>query len=219
MGYRFKLSDKELLRELLHILKVNGDIDHISKQAIKEFGGIRGVFEGRIEELKKINGFTPTVIKRLKTISSLFKEIIKTETYTRASSQNMNDLSYFKHTSPKVNGDCLRLLFLDENHTILRDFIFKVGSGSHLTFYFREIVSEVLNAGVSNLVLIHHKISASAQPLKEDTKRYQEIRTGFKALDINLVDYLIIAQDKIYSFKGVVLNEPVTCKNINQSVP
>jgi DNA repair protein RadC len=201
MKYRLKLSEKELLKELLHVLRVKGDIDAISESAINEFGTFRDTLAQGSDDLKKIKAFTPTVIRRLKTTYSLFREIIKPEDYL-TDAQTYEGLSYFMHTAPKYNGECLRILFLDENHTILKDFIYKKGSGNHVKFYFREIVREVLRVGITNLVIIHHKLGASQGPSTTDRNRFKEFHTGFKALDINLVDFLIISQKSLFSFKN-----------------
>jgi DNA repair protein RadC len=194
-----KLSDKELLKSLLHVIRVKGDIDAISQSAIQEFGGFRETLAQGSEDLKKIKGFTPTIIKHLKVIYSLYRELMKPETYP-TDIQSFGTLSYYFHTSPKLDGECLRMLFLDENQNLLKDFIFKKGSGNHVKFYFREIVKEVLRVGVNNLVIIHHKMGIDCQPDLIEKKRYRDYLAGFEALAITLHDYLIICNNSIFSF-------------------
>jgi DNA repair protein RadC len=201
LGQLLKLSDKELMKELLYILRVKGDIDKISDSAIKEFGSLRAILAKSSEDLKQIKGFTPAIIKRLKVIYSLFKEIIRPEEYPTEPIQIFEGLSYFRHTAPKFDGECLRLLYLDENQAILKDFIYKKGSGNQVKFYFREIVREVLTAGISNLVMIHHKIGTSLNPTQMDHQRFKKFNASFKALDLKLVDYLIISDNAIFSYK------------------
>lgn len=201
MEDRINISDKDLLKELLHVLRVKGNIDEISQAAINEFGSFRATLSQRSEDLRKIKEFTPHVIKRLKIVYSLFREIIKPEDYPD-NPPTFESLAYFLHTSPKYDGECIRLLFLDENLTILKDFIYKKGSGNHVKFYFREIVKEVLHFGISYIVLIHHKIGHSLMPTHTDRERYGEFLEGFKALDINMVDYLIISENSLFSFKN-----------------
>jgi len=202
LGSCLKLSDKELLKELLFILKVKGDIDAISEAATHEFGGISRVLRQSSQDLKRIKGFTPTTIKRLKVIYSLCREIIKPDSYHTDTPQTFEDLSYFMLTAPRFDGESLRLLFLDENHVILKDYIYKKGFGNQIVLYFREIAKEVLKFGITNLVFIHHKVSASSIPSSHDKARVKEFEMGFKKLDIKLVDYLIITENSIFSFKN-----------------
>jgi DNA repair protein RadC len=209
MTQRLKLSDKDLLKELLHILRVKGDLDAISHLAIKEFGSLRSILAQRSEDLKRIKAFTPDIIKRLKIIYSLLRELIKPEIYP-PDVPTFATLAYFLHTAPHYAGECIRLLLLDENHTILKDFIYKIGSGHHVKFYFREIVKEVLHNGVANLVIIHHKISHSLNPTSIDRNRYYEYSKGFESLEINLIDYLIVAGNSLYSLKNNQLYSPST---------
>lgn len=198
MKQHHKLNDKELLKSLLHVIRVKGDIDAISESAIQEFGGIRETLAQRSEDLKKIEAFTPTIIKHLKVIYSLFRELIKPEIYP-SNVHSFEELSYFFHTSPKYDGECLRMLFLDESRHILKDFIYKKGSGNHVKFYFREIVKDILHVGVANLVIIHHKKGIGCQADSLERQRYLDFRTGMKVLDITLHDYLIICNNAIFS--------------------
>jgi len=200
-GNRLHLTDQELLKELLHALGVRWELDLISETAIHEFGSIQATLRQGSEDLKKIKGFTPTVIKNLKTIYSLFREINKPEGYPLELTRRFEDLSYFMFTTPKFDGESVRLLFLDENQGILKDYIYKKGSGNQVKFYLREIVREVLKAGISNVVLIHHKISTSPAPSPTDFERFKEFSAGFKVLDLKLVDYLLISENALFSFK------------------
>jgi DNA repair protein RadC len=207
-GSRLHLTDQELLKELLRALGVRGEVDLISEAAIHEFGSIQATLRQASEDLKKIKGFTPTVIKRLKTIYSLFREINKPEGYPLQPTRRFEDLSYFMFTTPKFDGESVRLLFLDENQGILKDYIYKKGSGNQVKFYFREIVKEVLKTGISSLVLIHHKIGASPNPSLIDLERFKEFNNGFKALDMKLVDYLLISENALFSFKDKKVYPP-----------
>lgn len=196
-----KLSDKELLKELLFTLEATGDIDAISEFAIHEFGNISAVLRQTNADLKRIKGLTPTTIKRLKVIYSIFREIIKPDSYPAKEPQAFSDLSYFMLTAPQLDGESLRLLFLDDDHVILKDYLYKKGFGNQVLFYFREIAKEVLKFGISNIVLIHHKLCSSPKPSSQDIKKMKELETGLKKIDIQLVDYLIITNDSVFSLK------------------
>ncbi len=202
LGYRLKLSDKELLKELLYTLSIKGDIDAISESAIHEFGNISAVLRQDHNDLKKIKGFTPATIKRLKVVYSLLREIIKPSSYSAKTPQTFEDLSYFMLTAPRFDGESLRLLFLDEDHVILKDYIYKKGFGNQVTVYFREIAKELLKFGIFSIVLIHHKLGSTSKPSSQDKVKVKELETGFKGLDINLVDYLIVTENSIFSFKN-----------------
>jgi len=199
INMQLKQSDKDMLKELLYILKVRGNLDVMSESAIKEFGSLHGTLIQSSEDLKRIKVFTPNVIRKLKTIYAVFKEIIKPENYDPGT-QTYEGLSYFIHTAPNYDGDCIRLLFLDENFQILRDYIYKKGSGNRVKFYFREIVQEVLRTGVSKLVIIHHKLEICCTPSSTDLNRFKAFLSGFKALDIQMVDFLIISKKALFSF-------------------
>ena len=197
--YHFKLSDQKLLQELLYTVGVNNEAEKMSKAALHEFGSIQATLKQPSENLKKIKGFNSGVIRHLKTVYSLLREIIKPEGYPLEPKRQFKDLSYFLLTAPKFDGESLRLLFLDENQGILRDTIYKKGSGNHVKYYFREIVKEILAAGVSRCVLIHHKLGSSPGPTPTDLERYNNLNNGLAALDLKLVDFLLISENAIFS--------------------
>ncbi|MBM3468632.1 MAG: hypothetical protein FJX71_04290, partial [Alphaproteobacteria bacterium] len=189
-----------LLEELFYILKIKGDIKAIATAALREFGTFRSVLSQKSSNLRKIEGLTANNIKRLNTLYSLFKEFIRPDSYLTHTNPKYEDLSYFILTSPKFDGETLRLLFLDESKRIINDLIIKKGFGNHVKLYHREIAKEVLKAGISNIVLIHHKLISSPTPSLQDKKSFTELQMGLKGLDIKLVDYLIISQNTAFSF-------------------
>lgn len=197
----FKLDDKDLLKELLILLNVRDHPDEICEEALREFGTLRNVLGQNADDLKRISGFSPPLIKKLKTIYSIFREVMKPEAFPSHLSRPYQDLTYFIHTAPKWDGECLRLVYLNENNQILKDFIYKKGAGTHVQFYLREIVKEVLKAGIAHLAIIHHKMSGPPEPSQIDHHRFKEFKTGLKALDITLVDYLIITDNQVSSFR------------------
>lgn len=205
LDYQFKLSDQRLLQELLYTLGVNDGAEKMSKAALHEFGSIQATLKQSSENLKRINGFSPRVIRHLKTVYSLLREIIKPEGYPLTPKRQFKDLSYFLLTAPKFDGESLRLLFLDENQGILRDTLYKKGSGNQVKFYFREIVREILRAGVSRCVFIHHKVGSCPGPTPLDLERYKDLNNGLTALDLELVDFLLISENAIFSLADMKL--------------
>ena len=76
------------------------------------------------------------------------------------------------------------------------------GFGNQIVVYFREIVKEVLKFGITNIVLIHHKLGTSSTPSPQEKIKVKEFEIRFKKLDIYLLDYLIITENSIFSFKN-----------------
>ncbi|MBX9805019.1 MAG: hypothetical protein K2Y18_04600 [Alphaproteobacteria bacterium] len=198
LGYRLNLSDQELLKQLLLTLRIKGDVEVISLSAIQTFGSLLEVLRQNPTDLKKIKGLTPSTIHRLKVIYSVFREIIKPDVYPTNTDDPFEGLSFFRLTAPQFDGEAIRLLYLNEDHGILKDFIYKKGSGNHVQFYARELVKEILGAGISNVVLIHHK-EGSVKPSPKDKAQFVAFGTSLKTLDIKLVDYLIMTKDAAFS--------------------
>ena len=52
----------------------------------------------------------------------------------------------------------------------------------------------------SNVVLVHNHPSGSLSPSRDDIELTKKIIIGCKALDIIVLDHIIIGQNKYYSF-------------------
>lgn len=197
----WQLNDEILLKELLLILKTKRDPGKISKLAIHQFGSLQGVLKQPYHNLKTISGLTPSTIRGLKIIFSLCREMIKPTAYPIQKTRQLKDFSYFLLTTPQLKTQCIRLIFLNEENQILRDFIYKQGVGNYMRLYLREMIKEIFKAEVTRIVFIHHKIGKTSLPTSYDQKKFKIIQQSLENLDINLLDYLIITEHSLFSFK------------------
>ena len=58
----------------------------------------------------------------------------------------------------------------------------------------------MLGANAQNAILIHNHPSGDPRPGQSDIKRTEEIANAFRAIGCNLVDHIIIGDDKFFSF-------------------
>lgn len=64
----------------------------------------------------------------------------------------------------------------------------------------RYIYQQLCIDGATGVVLIHTHPSGNPKPSLADISETKKFITGLKALDINLVDHIIVAEDSIFSF-------------------
>ena len=93
-------------------------------------------------------------------------------------------------------------VFLDAQNTYLDDHSLGVGRQAALTLRMRELFSRALAVGASGLIIAHNHPSGDCRPSEWDitsTKRLQGIA---QALDIQLIDHLIITATSAYSMRA-----------------
>src|SRR5579871_636441 len=128
-----RLLDQQLLTELLLAIGFKGDARVVSSEAINLYGDLKSVLRQNGENLKKVKGLMPKTVRNLKMVSSIFSELNKPERF----SNQFEGMSYFMWTASFFDSECYRILYLDHDYCIKKDFIVQIA-------YHREIVKEAL---------------------------------------------------------------------------
>ena len=92
-------------------------------------------------------------------------------------------------------------LFLAPGGGLLDHRVLAPGAAAHVTMDFRALVERALALEASGLVLAHNHTSGDARPSKADIAATAQVQTLCRALDIDLVDHLIVAGREIFSFR------------------
>ena len=93
-------------------------------------------------------------------------------------------------------------VFLDEVHAILGDAPMGDGRSSALSLRMRELFARALGLEASGIIIAHNHPSGYCRPSRRDITETQRLNQIAKALDIELVDHLIITQDAVYSMRA-----------------
>ena len=100
------------------------------------------------------------------------------------------------------NREVLHAIFLDPNRTFVADQTYGQGQIASLSMRMRDLFGRALAVGASGIILAHNHPSGLCRPSLRDidsTKRLIEIG---RALDIELVDHLIMTQNSVYSMRA-----------------
>lgn len=93
-------------------------------------------------------------------------------------------------------------IFVDERRAYLADATLGEGGGAALSLRMRHLFAKALSVGASGLIVAHNHPSGDCRPSATDiasTKRLKDIAT---ALDIELIDHLIITESTAYSMRA-----------------
>ena len=96
----------------------------------------------------------------------------------------------------------VRALFLDSRHMLIRDECVVRGSTSEATMYPREIVRRALELGAASIILAHNHPSGDITPSKEDIAATHRLIRACFAVDIQMLDHLIVARSGCLSFRA-----------------
>jgi DNA repair protein RadC len=90
--------------------------------------------------------------------------------------------------------------FLDSQHQILSTEVMFVGSISTSAVYPREIIERVLDLGASSVMISHNHPSGAITPSSSDRALTKKLQTALSAIDVDLLDHLIVGGLEHFSF-------------------
>lgn len=105
-----------------------------------------------------------------------------------------------------LNKEHFKGFFLDSRNKIIKEEIIFVGSLNESVVNPREIFQIALNENAASLILVHNHPSGDVKPSKEDIEVTNQIVHAGEILGIPVLDHIIIAENKYFSFlnKGLI---------------
>lgn len=103
--------------------------------------------------------------------------------------------------APPVGYERGHAIFFDQHRAWLGDAAFGLGGLGKLSLRMRELFGEALRLGATGIILAHNHPSGQCRPSGCDiaaTRRLQEVG---QALDIALIDHLIVTTEAVYSMR------------------
>jgi DNA repair protein RadC len=202
------LSDTELLALLLRTGTKGRGVLQMAQELLAEpttvagtpqrtggFGGISGLLNADIEDLKRINGLGGNA-KRAELAAVL-------ELARRALAQQLKAREVF--SSPGAVKEYLQLhlagkehevfavLFLDaQNRLVAMEELFR-GTLTQTSVYPREVVLHALRHRAAAVVLAHNHPSGTVQPSRADEALTQTLKAALALVDVRVLDHVIVA--------------------------
>jgi DNA repair protein RadC len=179
------ISAVELARQLLH--NSSNDLAALSRLSVKELSKSKGI--GMVKAI--------TVIAALELGKRRREgEVLKKEKIT--CSKDIAELM-LPHLADLVHEEFWIILLNRANHIIYKTAISKGGISGTVADP-RLIFKAAIEHNASGLILSHNHPSGNLKPSESDILLTKKIREAGKNLDIEVLDHIIIAADKYYSF-------------------
>jgi DNA repair protein RadC len=92
------------------------------------------------------------------------------------------------------------VLFLDNQHRVIRHEEMFAGTIGHVEVYPREIVRGAMKVNAAALILAHNHPSGRAEPSLMDRKVTEQIIRACQLLEIRVLDHLVVGHGETVSF-------------------
>jgi len=196
------LSDSELLAILLRTGGKGISALEIAQKLILENKNIAGLVNKSIEDLTKVKGIGKDKAITLKAAFEIAKRLQVQSKW----------LSETKITKPRLLADLVIPLLRDEpnekfyvaclNSANKLIALKKISEGTLNTTIVtvRDVFKKAIETDASSIILVHNHPSGNAQASRADISLTQKVKKGSELFSIKLLDHLIVAGNKYFSF-------------------
>lgn len=194
------LSDVQVLELLLYYAIPRQDTNPIAHALLARFGSLSGVLEAPREELVKLDGVGESAADLIKLVPQLERR------HLISRSENVQILNstakcgrYLVPFFHAETEEMVYLLCLDAKCKLIDCVQVHRGDVNVAPISVRKIVKLALDLGATSVVLAHNHPAGIALPSAEDRETTILVRNALRAVNVTLVDHLIIADDDYVS--------------------
>ena len=194
--------DYEIIELLLTLATPQTDCKGIAKEAIKKFGGLRGVLDASLEELQEIKGIGQVNYFGLKLFQAMSERYAKEKISKNISFASPDDVAGFlRKKIGREKKEHFFILVLDFKNNLIKDTDVSVGILDANLVHPREVFREAVQASAAGVILAHNHPSGSLEPSDEDIAITRRLVEAGKILGIEILDHVIVAKTGFFSFK------------------
>ncbi len=195
------------------------DGSFLATRLASKFGSFYDIVNADEEELSAIKGMNKSKLNTIKALPNILEAYLKSKIITSSSEINTykDVMKYFKLTMRDLKFELFSYALFDIKKRVIEvDSLFR-GSISSATIYPRDIIDIALSKKASYIVVCHNHPGGSAKPSDEDIILTEGLHKICSKIELVLIDHIIIAQDKKYSFRKKGLIDFFEKSNLNNN--
>lgn len=200
-GDAARVSDAELLAVLLRTGQRGRSAVELGNELLTEYGGLRGLLGARQAQALSRPGLGPARWALLQASVELSRRSLREELRARDTLQSPGTVRDFLALWLRDRGfEIFAGLFLDsQNRLICAEELFR-GTLTQTAVYPREVARRALELNCAGIIFAHNHPSGVAEPSAADRMLTDALRSALRPLDIPVLDHLIVAGNRCFSF-------------------
>ena len=220
-GHRKRLRDRMLAEGLdsfdeVHVLELilfyaiaQKDTKPLARQLLDHFGSLNGVLEAPAHELMQVEGVGEVVAAYLTMFGALerYRKVRRDVRFTPMDSVEKYGTFLASHFSGR-RDETVFLLCLDAKCKMLNCRMVGEGDVNSANVPIRRMVEIALASNASSVILAHNHPSGVAVPSGEDIMTTKVLAQALRAIDIVLIDHIVVADDEYVSMAQSGLYSP-----------
>lgn len=195
------LSDHELLAIFLRTGIKGCPVMQLSEQVLTHFGSLRALLSADQKSFCAVKGLGITQFIQLQATTEMTKRYLKQEMFHSHIFHDTEMVKLYLRTELQhEEREIFMVLFLDNQHRLIKKERLFLGTINISNVYPREIIKEALYCNAAALILVHNHPSGVAEPSYSDQIITQKICDSAELMEIRILDHLIVGKSDCYSF-------------------
>lgn len=197
------LSDAELLAIILKSGTRNSNSLDIARKILQgNHNNLLNLYDLSYRDLMQFSGVGQVKAIQLKAVAELSKRIAKTNRgYQLKMDKPCTIADYYMEQLRHQKEEQLVCAFFDSKCNFLGDTVISKGSVNYAYVSPRDIFRYAFDYEAVMIILLHNHPSGDPTPSEDDIRITKRIEKGAQILELQLVDHIIIGDNRYYSFK------------------
>lgn len=195
------LTDQELLAIFLRTGIKGCPVMELSQNVLKHFGTLRGLISANQKDFCAFKGIGITQFIQLQACTEMTKRYVWEELSTRPVFESTDTVRFYLQTTLQHRErEVFMVLFLDNQHHLIKQEEMFLGTINSASVYPREIIKSALYCNAAALILAHNHPSGITEPSLADKQITQKIKDAAELMEIRLLDHFILGKGGYCSF-------------------
>ncbi|MBC15869.1 MAG: hypothetical protein CL942_02330 [Desulfovibrio sp.] len=195
------LADYEIMELVLASVLPRRDTKPLAKALIERFGSLKDAMMARPDQLDEIKGVAAGVKYHWQLIQELFARM--GEAQARSGEPLSDPVEVARAAMARIGNKGTEefwAAFLDSKNRVIAWEQVSKGTVNATPVFPREIMATALRLEAVSIILAHNHPGGDPRPSSEDILLTARIQETAQALDIRVLDHLVVTDTEFYSF-------------------
>jgi DNA repair protein RadC len=195
------LADYELMELLLTYSIPRRDVKELAKELIANYGSISGVLIASSDDLLENKGISKNSVALFQLVrdlsSKLFSDNIKEKDLFQSPTEV---LGFAKSKLAGWKDEVFLIIYVNAKNRMENYEIVNEGTVDQVVIYPRKVIGQALKHNATGLIVIHNHPSGECDPSGADLRLTESLKKAANAMDIKLLDHMIVGGNDYFSF-------------------
>lgn len=197
------LEDHEILELLLFNVIPRGNTNDIAHRLLDKFENLKNICNADVKALMEVEGVGTKTADFLKLLPLYVKayELSCFDNKTKLDSPGVTG-EYCKHLFYDTTVEKVYIIYLNPSKRIIKRKMLGQGDFGTVNINVKDIVAETINLNAAYVVMAHNHVTGIVCPSQKDITCTDNLKEYLNGIGVKLLDHIIVAEDKYYSFRG-----------------